>query len=119
MVGHTNAVLSLAFNPLTRTSLASGSVDKSIVLWDLESLKQNKKIKKQHTDKVQSLKYHPSESHSLLSGSADQTVKLFDCRDPLANNKVWHFDNEIEKVLWNVHNTNEFLVILNKINNLI
>ena len=39
IVGHTKAVLDIAHNQLNKTVMASGSADKSIVLWDLEELK--------------------------------------------------------------------------------
>ena len=109
IIGHTKPVLDLAHNRLNRTVLASGSADKSIILWDLEELKQAVKIKN-HTDKVQTLKFHPLESFSLLAGSCDQTVVLYDCRNPKSNKKTWSFEHEIEQVLWNHHEPNHFIV---------
>ena len=106
--GHTKAVLDLSWNSLNKTVLASGSADKSIVLWDLQHLKQATRIKN-HTDKVQSVKFHPIEAFSLLSGSSDKTVALYDCRNPKANKKVWTLANEIEQVLWNQQDPNCFL----------
>jgi WD40 repeat protein len=82
------------------------------VLWDLEELKQAVKIKN-HSAKVQSIEFHPVESFSLLSGSSDQTVALYDCRNPKTNKKIWEFEYEIEEVLWNHKQPNDFLVIFN------
>jgi periodic tryptophan protein 1 len=108
--GHTKAVLDLSWNQINRNILASASADKSIILWDLDVLKQATKIKKQ-TSKIQSIKFHPIESFSLLSGSLDQTVALYDCRNPNMNFKTWDFQNgEIERVLWNHLSPNYFLV---------
>ena len=112
IVGHTKAVLDLTHNKLDRGVMASGSADKSIILWDLEKLQQAVKIKN-HTGKVQSLKFHPVESFSLLAGSSDQTVVLYDCRNPTVNNKKWSFSNEIEQVIWNHQEPNYFIVRLN------
>lgn len=108
--GHTDAVLSLSHNSHDQTELASGSADKTILLWDLENLRQKMKIKG-HKDRVQSLKFHPTESCALLSGSADKNVMIHDCREKEGDKKIWSFENEIEKVLWNWHDANYFLVI--------
>ena len=107
-MGHRDAVLAMSFTPQNRTVLASGSADKSIILWDLSEMKQATKIK-HHKSKVQTLKFHPIEYSSLLSGSCDQTVALFDCRNPSANHKTWSLKNDIEQVLWNEHKPNTFV----------
>ncbi len=108
--GHKDAVLDISYNLIDKHILASGSADKTICLWDLEEMKQAIKIKN-HKKKVQSLKFHPVESFSLLSGSADGTVCLYDCRNPKENKKSWSLteENEIEQVLWNKFEPNQFL----------
>jgi periodic tryptophan protein 1 len=107
--GHKDAVLDLCHNRLARNILASSSADKTVVLWDLDKLNQATKIK-HHKQKVQSIEFHPIESFSLLSGSSDQTVALFDCRNPKSNYKTWTLNAEIERVLWNHFEPNQFLV---------
>jgi periodic tryptophan protein 1 len=102
-------VLDLSWNSLDRNLIASGSADKSIILWDLAELKQATKIK-HHADKVQTLKFHPIESYSLLSGSFDKSICLFDCRNPRANKKIWSSNSIIEKVVWNTLEPNYFFV---------
>jgi periodic tryptophan protein 1 len=109
ILGHRSAVLDLSWNRLNTTVLASGSADKSIILWDLKKLKKATRIKN-HTGKVQSVQWHPIEAFSLLSGSADKTVALYDCRNPNTNKKTWSLEQEIEQVLWNNHDPNYFLV---------
>lgn len=53
--------------------MASGSVDQTVLLWDLET-------KEPHTsltcfqEKIQALKWHPFEGQTLLTGSADKYV---------------------------------------------
>jgi periodic tryptophan protein 1 len=107
--GHSDAILDLSWNHLNKNLLASGSVDKSIILWNLDTLKQVTKIKN-HSDKVQSLKFHPIEAFSLLSGSADKTVVLYDCRNPKLNKKEWQIKNACEQIIWNPLSPNEFAV---------
>ncbi len=74
--------------------MASCSADKTIVLWDLQHLKQATKIKN-HTDKVQSIQFHPIESFSLLSGSSDKTVALYDCRNPKSTFTYMKLKNQL------------------------
>ena len=102
-------MLDLCHNHRAKNILASSSADKTVVLWDLDKLKQATKIK-HHKQKVQSIEFHPIESFSLLSGSSDQTVALFDCRNPKSNYKTWTLNAEIERVLWNHFEPNQFLV---------
>lgn len=106
--GHKDAVLDLAYNLIDKNVLASASADKTIVLWDLEELKQAVKIKN-HTSNVQTIKFHPLESFSLLAGSADETVCMYDCRNPKENKKSWNVGQEVEQVLWNKFEPNQFL----------
>lgn len=64
------------FKYFFRHVLASGSVDQSVLLWDLENGKPVNKFTSFH-EKVQSLKWHPKETHQLLTGCADKYVYLF------------------------------------------
>lgn len=99
-----------------RHILASGSVDRSVILWDLDEAKPHTTIKS-FGEKVQAVKFHPAEAQMLLTGCCDGTVKLFDCRDPSVietSFKQWSFgDSEIERILWDPHNTNGYFVGLN------
>lgn len=97
--GHTDAVLDLSWNSLSRTALASGSADHTCGLWDLEEGKLVTLIA--HQDKVQALRWHPSESETLLTGAFDEIVRLYDCRSPHDGFKKWKLDGEIERVMWN------------------
>lgn len=96
--------------------MASGSVDRSVILWDLDETKPHTTITA-FEEKVQAVKFHPAEAQMLLTGSCDGLVKLFDCRDASAINtsfKRWAFDGvEVERILWDPHNANGCFVGLN------
>lgn len=96
--------------------MASGSVDQSVILWDLDEQKPHTTIKA-FQEKVQSIKFHQSEAQMLLTGSCDGTVKLFDCRDPNtvdSSYKQWSFTGaEVERVYWDPNDKNCYFVGLN------
>jgi len=101
-VGHTDAVLALSWNSLCDHVLASGSVDQTVLLWDLTTQQVASKLGK-HKEKVQSLAFHPLEAHSLVTGCCDGLVRLFDCRAP-DSCKSWGVGGEIERVVWDHFN---------------
>lgn len=96
--------------------MASGSVDQTVILWDLDEMQPHTTIRA-FEEKVQSLKFHATEAQMLLTGCCDGTVKLFDCRDPNevdTSFKQWTFTgSEVERVYWDPHNTNNYFVGLN------
>lgn len=96
--------------------LASASADQTVILWDLDEGKPHTTIRG-FNEKVQSLKFHPSEAQLLLTGCCDGTVKLYDCRDPSqieSAYKLWTYaDSEIERVVWDPHDSNYFFASTN------
>ncbi|WP_319056764.1 nSTAND1 domain-containing NTPase [Streptomyces europaeiscabiei] len=73
--GHTDEVRAVAFSP-DRNTLATGSADKTVRLWDPATGKTRTTLKG-HTDQVTSVAYSP-DGHTLATGSADKTVRLWD-----------------------------------------
>jgi len=73
--GHAEQVLSLAFSP-SGDSLASGSADDNILIWDVASGQIRRRLFG-HTGDVTSLAFSPDGSW-LVSGSVDGTVILWD-----------------------------------------
>jgi small GTP-binding protein len=74
--GHQAPVLSVAFDPRGRT-LASGSADKTVKLWEARSGKLLRTLEG-HQNYVWSVVFGPR--GSLASGSDDNTVKLWEAR---------------------------------------
>jgi WD40 repeat protein len=75
--GHKQQVFCVAYSPDGRT-LASGSVDETIKLWDLKTGKERATLKG-HTAGVQSVAYSP-DGKTLASGGEDETIKLWDIK---------------------------------------
>ena len=72
---HDDPVWSVSFSPDGKT-LASGSIDKTIKLWDVETGKQITTLLG-HDDFVLSVSFSP-DGKTLTSGSVDKTIKLWD-----------------------------------------
>lgn len=72
--GHTDAVYGASMSMDGRW-LASGSYDRSVIVWDLSSGQQALRLTG-HNGAVYDLDFHPS-GQALATASADQTVKLW------------------------------------------
>jgi WD40 repeat protein len=72
--GHADYVSDVAFSPDNKT-LASGSADKAVKLWDVPT-RQELATLKGHDDEVTSVAFSP-DGKTLASGSVDKTVKLW------------------------------------------
>jgi WD40 repeat protein len=73
--GHNDSVNSVSFSPNGKT-LATGSVDKTIKLWNLETGEEIRTIQG-HNDSVHSVSFSPN-GKILATGSRDGTIKLWD-----------------------------------------
>ncbi|MCA2859822.1 MULTISPECIES: hypothetical protein [unclassified Microcystis] len=72
--GHDNSVLSVNFSPDGKT-LVSGSDDKTIKLWNVETGQEIRTLKG-HDSSVWSVNFSP-DGKTLVSGSWDKTIKLW------------------------------------------
>ncbi|ETN67655.1 wd-repeat protein [Anopheles darlingi] len=113
--GHSDAVLDLSWNRHLEHILASGSVDQTVILWDLENGTPHTTIR-EFEEKVQTLAFHPKRPEMLLAGSCDGLVKVFDCRTTNDSNSTftkWELGGEVERVCWDSFNADCFLASTN------
>ncbi|MBV8540314.1 MAG: helix-turn-helix domain-containing protein [Pseudonocardiales bacterium] len=82
LTGHTSAVYAAEFSPDGRI-LATGSIDRSVRLWDITDRHRPHVIVTLtgHTDGVTSAVFSP-DGHTLATASADHTARLWDVTDP-------------------------------------
>ena len=73
--GHTDSVWSVVFSPDGK-SIASGSLDNTVIIWDIETGNPTKTLKG-HTDSVYSVAFSPDGKY-IVSGSSDKTIKIWD-----------------------------------------
>ena len=76
LTGHSALVWDVTFSPDGKT-LASGSDDNTIVLWDVESGQMLGEPLRGHDDSVWSVSFSP-DGKTLASGSGDDTIVLWD-----------------------------------------
>ena len=106
---HSDSVLSLAWNWEYRNVLASGSADKTLKVWDLESLKCVNTLT-HHEDKVQAVTWNPTESQVIASGGFDRAVYLSDLRSSGSGSVKWALRSDVEALIWDLHEPTSFLV---------
>ena len=93
--GHKGVVLSVAFDPSGET-LASGSIDGTVNLWEPQSGKLLRTVEG-HESFVFSVAFDP-QGQTLASGSEDHTVKLWDARSA----KLLHTLEGYQRPVWSV-----------------
>jgi periodic tryptophan protein 1 len=107
---HRDAVMTLAWNRAVPNALASGSADKTIVVWNLDRMVMEKRLKGVHKDKVQSVRWSPLDPHLLASASYDRTVCLTDARSFTHTTVVCKMADDPECVSWDPHHSEQLFV---------
>jgi WD40 repeat protein len=74
-IGHTDTVLCLAFDPTGRV-LASGSIDKKVILWDVPAF-TSRAVLRAHTGDIRALAFSP-DGQRLATAGSDGSIRLWD-----------------------------------------
>jgi hypothetical protein len=93
--GHTAAVYSVTWSPDGKT-LASGSLDKTVKLWDAAT---DKLLSTLYSGAVQSVAWSP-DGKTLASGSFDRTVKLWDAATGKLSATLKGHNDAVFSVAW-------------------
>jgi histone-binding protein RBBP4 len=86
LLGHKKEGFGLSWNPHTIGSLATGSEDKTVRLWDLTTIQSNNNHVKashtytHHTSIVNDVQYHPLHKSLIGTVSDDLTLQILDVR---------------------------------------
>ena len=91
--GHTNSVETVAVHPTKPNTIASGSHDHTIKLWDINSGKNLNKFEG-HAHGVWSIAFHPS-GNVIASGSPDSTVRTWDAKSGKKINLLKGFERRV------------------------
>jgi histone-binding protein RBBP4 len=75
---HADAVNGIAFHPEFEMTMATGSADKTVALWDLRSFDKKIHSLEGHRDAVMSLQWHPQDTSILASSSYDRRICMWD-----------------------------------------
>jgi periodic tryptophan protein 1 len=116
---HTDAVMSLSWNPIHKQVIASGSADCTVKLWDVTKANSehdaNATTYQHHKNKVQSVAWNPNEGTLLATGSYDRTVAILDARTNgnTSNIKQVRIPADCETIVWDPIRT-EYLTVLSE-----
>lgn len=96
---HTDAVMTLSWNNVQKEYLASGSADRTVKIWDVESAHCAHTMT-HHSDKVQAIAFHPTEAQLIATGAFDRSVYLVDVRESGRPMTPWTVNGDVETVQW-------------------
>jgi len=102
LTGHTNCVRSVAWCPHNSTKLASGSVDGTVKIWNVET-GQCLRALTGHIGSVTSVTWHPGDGTKVVSGSVDRTVQIWDVATGACLRTLEGHSRGVSSVTWHPH----------------
>jgi histone-binding protein RBBP4 len=75
---HADAVNCVAFHPEFEVTMATGSADKTIAIWDLRNFDKKLHSLESHRGDVIGLQWHPQDAAVLASSSYDRRILMWD-----------------------------------------
>lgn len=75
---HSAEVNCLSFNPYSEFTLATGSADTTVALWDLRNLKLKLHSFESHTDEIFQVQWSPHHEAVLASSGSDRRLHVWD-----------------------------------------
>ncbi|RKO91312.1 WD40-repeat-containing domain protein [Blyttiomyces helicus] len=75
---HESEINCVAFNPKNEYLLATGSADKTVVLWDIRNFRQRLHTFEGHQEDILQLAWSPHNETILASSSADRRLNIWD-----------------------------------------
>ena len=100
--GHEDAVMALSWNEAYRQTLASGSADMKVKVWDVTTQACLHTFS-HHQNKVQAVQWHRSNAWQLATGSFDKTIGLIDCRSASLSSQI-SVSSDMEALCWDPFN---------------
>ena len=76
LIGHSDSVNCLDFSKLKSNVLASGSLDLTIIIWDIEK-KVELQVLKGHTNSISCVVFSPDDN-TISSGGYDKNILIWD-----------------------------------------